>query len=92
MKFWICAACGQVVFDRRNHRQPYLMEFNTEAPGMNDLVKCPKCGAVDRHQTAVRSGKARWAPSRYAAVNDVGWRCNKCGHEWGFEVFKEAQE
>ena len=30
MKFWICGVCGKIVFERRNHRQVYLIEFDTE--------------------------------------------------------------
>ena len=47
--------------------------------------KCPKCGTEapqdGQHETAVRNIKLAGIP-----VVDVGWRCWKCGHKWGFEM------
>jgi len=40
MKFWICGTCGRLVFDRRNHRQPYLVEFNVECNAGDVEMKC----------------------------------------------------
>ncbi|MBA7526060.1 hypothetical protein ES705_18230 [subsurface metagenome] len=46
--------------------------------------KCPSCGAEGKHQgwheTAVRNYQVGGH-----TVADVGWRCWKCRHEWGFE-------
>lgn len=30
MKLWICTLCGQVVFNKEDHRQFGLMEFDTK--------------------------------------------------------------
>jgi hypothetical protein len=50
---------------------------------------CPKCGAVGKglngeHEAAVREGKFL----RHKVI-DVGWRCWKCGFEWGFDELEE---
>lgn len=50
----------------------------------NKQPKCPGCGDPGPHEAAVRSGKVK-----DMGVVDVGWRCRKCGHEWGFEYFHE---
>ena len=47
---------------------------------------CPGCGDPGPHETAVRSGKVGGV-----TLADVGWRCRKCGHEWGFEHFHEER-
>ena len=47
--------------------------------------KCPKCGAEapqdGQHETAIREYK-----TPELTIGDVGWRCWKCGHEWGFAM------
>jgi len=47
---------------------------------------CPTCGAIGKgangeHEAAVREGKFLGLHK----VIDVGWRCWKCGHTWGFD-------
>jgi hypothetical protein len=44
----------------------------------SEQIACPECGN-DRITIAVRqfSGKRD--------VDDVGWKCLTCGHEWGLE-------
>lgn len=46
------------------------------------IITCPKCGLQDpTHKLAIRQGYVNgvW-------VTDIGWRCLRCGHEWGFEL------
>ena len=50
-----------------------------------DGKTCPKCGAKGEvwegeHETIVRQSE-----SEGINIVDVGWRCGKCKHEWGFE-------
>ena len=47
-------------------------------------AKCPKCHAIARHQTAIRQ--------KIPSFVDVGWRCNACGYEWGFEILTEKED
>lgn len=51
--------------------------------------KCPNCGAEgkceDEHETAIRNVKLG-----SVTIVDVGWRCWKCGNEWGFEAGQEG--
>lgn len=52
--------------------------------------KCPKCGAEGdvyqgEHETAVRQKEVGGV-----LIVNVGWRCGKCGHEWGFEYPAEG--
>lgn len=44
------------------------------------LVTCPKCGVSDEHPPAFRQHATEGI-----LVVECGWRCNSCGHEWGFE-------
>jgi len=49
------------------------------------LIECPNCGARhETHHTAIRQD-----PQRLPGFIDVGWRCMRCLHEWGFEVFTD---
>lgn len=58
---------------------------------MNDMSarderkKCPACGSK-LTTTAVRK-----YPDMPGLV-DVGWKCIKCNHEWGYEYLSEAEE
>jgi hypothetical protein len=62
-------------------------------PAVEENVReqpCPSCGAIGKgpngeHATALRSGTK---PGLGFVPIDVGWRCWKCGHEWGFEYDK----
>ena len=42
-------------------------------------VECPRCHVVDDHGTAIK---------QVGSLVDVGWRCDACGYEWGFDVWK----
>lgn len=48
-------------------------------------VKCPRCGLVAEHETCLRQGKIG-----DKTVVDVGWKCRRCGCEWGFDLFKKV--
>ena len=54
--------------------------------------KCPQCGAEGRyngeHEMAVRNIEVGSVGPELIKRNivDVGWRCWKCGWEWGFEL------
>jgi len=47
--------------------------------GADALAVCPKCGTPEA-ATAARQY------DNMPGVVDVGWKCTKCGYEWGFEV------
>ena len=54
----------------------------------HDRVICPGCGQEGRNIVAVRQGESEgtdvWpTPHHYA---DIGFRCQHCGLEWGFQV------
>ena len=49
-------------------------------------VKCPNCGYLE-WTTVTRHGK-----HGNKSIVDVGYRCDRCGHEWGFEYFKEEPQ
>lgn len=56
------------------------------------IVRCPECGSVGRDDdgktftVATREGDTVHPMFGKAHVIDVGWRCLKCNHEFGFEV------
>ena len=52
------------------------MKIMTEAEAK---IVCPMCSSI-KTTTSVRQ-----YPDMPNVV-DVGWKCLKCGHEWGFEV------
>jgi transposase-like protein len=53
--------------------------------------RCPLCSSLNI-VTHVRQGKVVHKVLGQIEVADVGWRCEDCGHEWGFEYFKKPEE
>lgn len=47
--------------------------------------KCPNCGAEGKYQGEHEAAARNYQIAGQTVV-DVGWRCWKCGHEWGFEI------
>ena len=48
--------------------------------------ECPSCGYLE-WTTVTRQGRRG-----NTSIVDVGYRCDRCGHEWGFEYFKEETQ
>jgi predicted RNA-binding Zn-ribbon protein involved in translation (DUF1610 family) len=48
--------------------------------------RCPNCGSEDI-ETAVHQYRAH-----KTVLLDVGWRCRKCLHEWGFEEDSQRKD
>lgn len=63
------------------------------------MPSCPSCGAPEGMVgTAIRQGRADMTdvyphlnllPGTVTGVSDVAWHCQRCGHEWGFEVLTD---
>jgi hypothetical protein len=56
---------------------------------------CPMCGAEGKghngeHEPAIIQGKGTFYDLP-ANIILMGWRCWKCGHEWGFEFEPEKE-
>lgn len=48
--------------------------------------KCPKCGAAGEVYQGEHETVAHQTKVSGVLVVDIGWRCGKCGFEWGFEL------
>lgn len=46
---------------------------------------CPKCGYKGPMETAIRK-RGHQKSSGVKTSVDVGFRCPKCKHEWGFDM------
>ena len=56
--------------------------------------RCPKCGSEDIG-TAVRNTTLKlYVGSTLTdlTIVDIGWRCKRCGHEWGFEQDSDRKD
>lgn len=56
-----------------------------------DKIICPKCGRETKNIVSIK----KMNPGRYAVdterdfvVIGVGFKCEHCGHEWGYESDK----
>ena len=62
-----------------------MVEREVEEGGlMPEYVICPKCRRRVLNEASVRQGTVHGAN-----IIDIGFKCPKCRHEWGFEVFKK---
>ena len=47
---------------------------------------CPECGAKGEVWDGEHETTTRQSDTGNFHIVDVGWKCGKCGHEWGFET------
>jgi len=73
--------------DALNALADHLLEHARE----QEHPACPKCGSREWH-TSVRQGVITMGVDptyqvTTVTVADFGYKCEKCGHEWGFDLF-----
>ena len=54
---------------------------------------CPRCEASSYDfQPAIRQGLVELKDGVTANAIDVGFTCDHCGYEWGFDIFRDKND